>query len=187
MSAHDALGSAEKPADSPATEPAASHAESPEATSAEASSPEATAAPEPDSGLPSNEELNQFMDQYSPPQQAPTEGEVVEGRVIAVNNLGVVVDIGGKTEGLIPAQEFVEASDHTKLLPGQTIEVQLTGEHKEGYAVLSYQRARRRRVWADLDKAYREKTNVTGLHRNSIFGRCMNWTNGRAANSKSAC
>ena len=162
MGAHDALGSAEKPADSPATESAASHAESPEAPPAEASSPEATAAPESDGSMPSNEELNQFMDQYSPPQQAPTEGEILEGKVIAVNNLGVVVDIGGKTEGLIPAQEFVEASDHTKLLPGQTIEVQLTGEHKEGYAVLSYQRARRRRVWADLDKAYREKTNVTG-------------------------
>jgi small subunit ribosomal protein S1 len=115
-----------------------------------------------DSGLPSNEELNQLMDQYSAPQEAPTEGEIVEGRVIAVNDLGVVVDIGTKTEGLIPAQEFVEAADPAKLLPGHTIEVQLTGEHKEGYALLSYQRARRRRVWTDLDKAYHEKTNVTG-------------------------
>lgn len=102
------------------------------------------------------------MDQYAAPQQAPTEGEIVEGRVIAVAALGVVVDIGGKSEGLIPAQEFVEVSDPSKLLPGQTIEVQLTGEHKEGYVVLSYQRAHRRRIWADLDKAYREKTHVTG-------------------------
>lgn len=132
-----------------------------EAPVPEASASEAAAA-EGESGMPTNEELNQFMEQYSPPRQAPTEGEVVEGHVIAVNDLGVVVDIGGKTEGLIPAQEFVEASDPAKLLPGQTIEVQLTGEHKEGYAVLSYQRARNRRVWADLDKAYREKTNVTG-------------------------
>ena len=123
-------------------------------------SSEAATPPEED-GLPSGEELNQLMDQYAAPQQAATEGEVVEGRVIAVNDLGVVVDIGGKSEGLIPAQEFVEASDPTKLLPGQTIEVQLTGERKDGYAVLSHQRARRRRVWTNLEKAYHDKSNVT--------------------------
>jgi len=165
--------------DSPSVAPApAEHAangaqpseENPVASVSETSvAPELTApsespsASEPEEdGLPSGDELNQLMDQYAVPQQAPTEGEVVEGRVIAVNDLGVVVDIGGKSEGLIPAQEFVEASDPTKLLPGQTIEVQLTGERKEGYVVLSYQRARRRRVWANLEKAYHEKTNVTG-------------------------
>jgi len=132
------------------------------ASASESPAPDADASADSESGLPSNEELNQFMDQYAAPQQAPTEGEIVEGRVIAVANLGVVVDIGGKSEGLIPAQEFVEVSDPTKLLPGQTIEVQLTGEHKEGYVVLSYQRAHRRRVWADLDKAYRDKAHVTG-------------------------
>ena len=135
----------------------------PEAASpSESSDSDVAASAESESGMPSNEELNQFMDQYAAPQQAPTEGEIVEGRVIAVANLGVVVDIGGKSEGLIPAQEFVEVSDPAKLLPGQTIEVQLTGEHKEGYVVLSYQRAHRRRVWTDLDKAYRDKAHVTG-------------------------
>jgi len=132
------------------------------ATAESSASDGTTPSGDSESGIPSTEELNQFMDQYAAPQQAATEGEIVEGRVIAVVDLGVVVDIGGKSEGLIPSQEFVEASDPQKLLPGQTIEVQLTGEHKEGYAVLSYQRARRRRVWSDLEKAYHEKTNVTG-------------------------
>ncbi len=112
----------------------AANAGVPDATGdSEPSASDAAPAPEAEGGLPSNEELNQFMDQYAAPQQAPTEGEIVEGRVIAVAALGVVVDIGGKSEGLIPAQEFVEVSDPAKLLPGQTIEVQLTGEHKEGY------------------------------------------------------
>ena len=111
---------------------------------------------------PSGEELNQLMDQYAAPHQAPTEGEIVEGRVIAVADLGIVVDIGGKSEGLIPSLEFPEAEQPVKLLPGQTIEVQLTGERKEGYVLLSYQRALRRRVWANLEKAYHDKTNITG-------------------------
>ncbi len=114
------------------------------------------------SGTPTAEELNQLMDQYAAPHQAPTEGEIVEGRVIAISDSGVVVDIGAKTEGLIPAQEFLESDQPIPFNPGQTIEVQLTGEHKEGYVVLSYQRAHRRRVWANIEKAYHEKTNMTG-------------------------
>lgn len=102
------------------------------------------------------------MDQYAAPQQAPTEGEIVEGHVVAISDIGAVVDIGGKTEALIPAQEFMDVEQPIRLDPGQAIEVQLTGERKEGYIVVSYQRAHRRRVWANLDKAYHEKTNLTG-------------------------
>ena len=120
------------------------------------------AAPDESAATPSAEELNQLMDQYSAPQQAPTEGEILEGRVIAVSDLGVVVDIGGKFEGLIPAQEFLDAESPAKLELGLTIEVQPTGEHKDGYTILSYQRAHRRRVWANIEKAYREKSHMTG-------------------------
>ena len=121
-----------------------------------------TPAPAEESTSPSNEELNQLMDQYAAPQQAPTEGEVVQGRVVAIADVGVVVDIGGKTEALIPAGEFMEADHPIRLDPGQNIEVQLTGEHKDGYLVVSYQRAHRRRVWANLDKAYHDKLTLTG-------------------------
>jgi len=124
--------------------------------------PAETAAPVEESGTPSNEELNQLMDQYAAPQQAPTEGEIVEGRVVAIADVGAVVDIGGKTEALIPAGEFMEADQPIRLDPGQNIEVQLTGEHKDGYLVVSYQRARRRRVWTNLDKAYHDKSTLTG-------------------------
>ena len=103
-----------------------------------------------------------IRDRYTAPHQAPTEGEVLEGRVVAVSDLGVVVDIGGKTEGLIPAQEFLDADNQITLEPGLVIEVQPTGEHKDGYSILSYQRAHRRRVWANIEKAYREKTHMTG-------------------------
>ena len=112
--------------------------------------------------LPSAEELSQLMDQYGAPQQAPTEGEIVEGRVVAISDTGVVVDIGGKFEGLIPAQEFLEPDQPFPFQSGQTLEVQITGEHKDGYAVLSYKRAHRRRVWAELERAYHEKKNITG-------------------------
>jgi len=130
--------------------------------SSETPAAESPAAREESAETPSSEELNQLMDQYAAPQQAPTEGEIVEGRVVAIADVGAVVDIGGKTEALIPAGEFMEADQPIRLDPGQNIEVQLTGEHKDGYLVVSYQRARRRRVWANLDKAYHDKSTLTG-------------------------
>ena len=130
-----------------------------ETSPAETSSVEAEATAG-ESGSPSADELSELMDQYATPHQAPTEGEIVEGRVIAVSALGVVVDFGRKSEGLVPAEEFIEAEQVIQFGPGQTIEVQITGEHKDGYALLSHQRARRRRVWANLEKAYHDKTNI---------------------------
>ncbi len=106
------------------------------------------------------EELSELMDQYAAPQETAEEGEIVEGRVIAVTDIGVVVDFGRKAEGLVPAEEFIEAEQAIQFGPGQTIEVQITGEHKDGYALLSHQKARRRKIWAELEKAYQDKSNV---------------------------
>jgi small subunit ribosomal protein S1 len=118
-----------------------------------------------ESGEPSTEstaEMEQLMEQYAAPQQAPSEGEIESGQVVAVIELGVVVDLGGKTEGLIPAQEFAELDGPFPLQAGQPVEVQRTGERKDGYVLLSYQRVRRRRAWGKIEEAYRNKTDIIG-------------------------
>jgi small subunit ribosomal protein S1 len=107
-------------------------------------------------------EMEQLLDQYSAPQTSAVEGEIESGQVVAVTNLGIVVSLGGKTEGLILAQEITEADEPIKLDPGQPIEVVRTGEHKEGYAVLSHLRALKRHAWQNIEKAYRDKTELTG-------------------------
>jgi len=118
-----------------------------------------------ESGEPSTEstaEMEQLMEQYAAPHQAPAEGEIESGQVVAVTDLGVVVNLGGKTEGLIPAQEFAELDGPFPLQPGQPVEVQRTGDRKDGYVLLSYQRVRRRRAWGKIEEAYRNKTEITG-------------------------
>ncbi len=118
-----------------------------------------------ESGEPSTEstaEMEQLMEQYAAPHQAPAEGEIESGQVVAVTDLGVVVNLGGKTEGLIPAQEFAELDGPFPLQPGQPVEVQRTGDRKDGYVLLSYQRVRRRRAWGKIEEAYRNKTDITG-------------------------
>jgi small subunit ribosomal protein S1 len=118
-----------------------------------------------ESGEPSTEstaEMEQLMEQYAAPHQAPSEGEIESGQVVAVIELGVVVDLGGKTEGLIPAQEFAELDGPFPLQAGEPVEVQRTGERKDGYVLLSYQRVRRRRAWGKIEEAYRNKTDIIG-------------------------
>ena len=117
-----------------------------------------------DAGEPSTEstsEMEQLMEQYAAPHQAPAEGEIESGQVVAITDLGVVVDLGGKTEGLIPAQEFAELDGPFPLVAGQPVEVQRTGDRKDGMVLLSYQRVRRRRAWSKIEEAYRNKTDIT--------------------------
>jgi small subunit ribosomal protein S1 len=119
---------------------------------------------EVDSGEPSTEstaEMEQLMEQYAAPQPAHAEGEIESGQVVAVTDLGVVVNLGGKTEGLIPAQEFAELDGPFPLHAGEPVEVQRTGERKDGYVLLSYQRVRRRRAWSKIEEAYRNKSDMT--------------------------
>jgi len=108
------------------------------------------------------EALDALIEQYSAPQQAPMEGEIVEGRVVAITDLGVVVDIGAKSEGLITAQELLDADAGPALLPEQTVEVQRLDQEKEGYQLLSYLRARRRRAWEKIEQSHRGRLPLTG-------------------------
>jgi small subunit ribosomal protein S1 len=126
-----------------------------------------------DSGEPateSNAEMEKLMEQYAVPHQAPAEGEIESGQVVAITDLGVVINLGGKTEGLIPAQEFAELDGPFPLIVGEPVEVQRTGERKEGMVLLSYQRVRRRRAWGKIEEAYRNKADINGKVVDSIKG-----------------
>jgi small subunit ribosomal protein S1 len=133
------------------------------ATAAEASAaatldPEAAAAAEEAAG---SEEMSKLIDQYSEPQEGTAQNEIIEVKVVAYTEQGVVVDLGGKSEGLIPAVEFSE-TDIPRPEPNATIEVQRTGEHKDGYVILSYQKVLRRRMWEKIDAVYKAKETITG-------------------------
>jgi small subunit ribosomal protein S1 len=151
----------------PASDAAKEHAKAaeaptaPEAHAATASAPadaEATAAAEEAAG---SEEMSKLMEQYDEQHEAASQNEIIEVKVVAYTEHGVVVDLGGKTEGLIPAAEFSE-TDIPRPEPNATIEVQRTGEHKDGFTILSYQKVLRRRTWEKIEAAYKAKETITG-------------------------
>ena len=116
------------------------------------------------------ETMDQHLDQFSTPPPVASEGEIFDGRVLAITDAGVVVDVGGKFEGLVPAQEFLESGGAITFGEGQTIEVERLHEQKDGYVLLSHIRAHRRRVWERIEKSYREHANVTGKATERIKG-----------------
>ena len=108
-----------------------------------------------------SEEMSKLMQEFDEKQEAAASHEVVEVKVVAYTEHGVVVDLGGKTEGLIPAAEFAE-TEIPRPDPNATIEVQRSGEVKDGYEIVSYQKVLRRRTWEKIDAAFKAKETITG-------------------------
>ncbi|HET9803057.1 MAG TPA: 30S ribosomal protein S1 [Candidatus Acidoferrum sp.] len=122
--------------------------------------PEAVAAAEEAAGA---EEMSKLMAEYDEQQEAAhAQNEIIEVKVVAYTEHGVVVDLGQKTEGLIPAAEFSADTEIPRPDPNSTIEVQRTGEHKDGYTIVSYQKVLRRRTWEKLEAAFKAKETLTG-------------------------
>ncbi len=108
------------------------------------------------------EGMEQLMARYSQAAPDGAAGETFTGRVVAITDHGVVVDVGGKLEGLVPAQELLDLDSNLRFEPGQSIEVERLKEYKDGYVLLSHIRVHRRRVWESIEKSYREHQSIQG-------------------------
>src|SRR5215831_16363228 len=153
--AESANGAPATPAPAPALEATSASAA---ARSEAPADPEAVAAAEEAAG---SEEMSKLMQEFDEKQEAAASHEVIEVKVVAYTEHGVVVDLGGKTEGLIPAAEFAE-TEIPRPDPNATIEVQRSGEHKDGYEIVSYQKVLRRRTWEKIEAAFKAKETITG-------------------------
>ena len=95
-------------------------------------------------------------------------GTIVPGVITEIRANEVVVDIGGKAEGVIPANEF---SDLGELQIGSTIEVILEKlEDKEGNPVLSYEQAQQKKNWENILSKCQEGAIVPGRVKTKVKG-----------------
>ncbi len=92
-----------------------------------------------------------------------TEGEIVSGRVIDLTDDFVVVDVGYKSEGLVPIEEFTSYDGEVKVEVGEEVDVLLEKtEDVEGHVLLSKRKAERMKVWADVEKSYKASETIKG-------------------------
>jgi len=98
------------------------------------------------------------------------EGTVVEGTVVEVQADGVLVDIGYKSEGVIPNEEF-DPTELSQIKVGDRIQIYLDErEDSEGKPVLSKEKAEKMKVWEDLEKSYKKGEVVDGKILSRIKG-----------------
>ncbi len=88
--------------------------------------------------------------------------KVVSGTVIKQTEKHLVIDVGLKSEGLVPLEQVLDHTGAVKFQPGEVIEVVIEREEPEGGYLVSYERAQRLRVWDVIEKAANDKTPVMG-------------------------
>ena len=119
----------------------------------------------PDTPESSNSEATEsfsgLLSQYERGKSRPREaGSQIEGTVIAVSADSVYVDIGFKTEGILPLAEFQAAGQVPKT--GDKLLVAIKGRDPEGYYQLSRFNIARPTDWDSLQKAFEEKATIVG-------------------------
>ncbi len=96
------------------------------------------------------------------------EGSIVKGTITEIRQNEVVVDIGGKSEGLVPGQEFVDLGE---LQIGEEIEVYLEKlENKEGNPLLSFDKAEQKKNWENIITKCEEGSIVQGRVKGKVKG-----------------
>ncbi|HEX3582797.1 MAG TPA: S1 RNA-binding domain-containing protein, partial [Thermoanaerobaculia bacterium] len=105
--------------------------------------------------------MDELLSLYS--KSTLTEGEIVTGRVLKVTPTDVVVDVGAKSEGLLPVTEVTGHDGTVRVKRGDDIEVFIERlEDPSGYVILSRDKAARMRVWDDIEAAFKAEQPITG-------------------------
>lgn len=90
-------------------------------------------------------------------------GGVVRGRVVGITATHVLIDVGYKSEGQTPIQEFTDRQGNLQVKVGDEVDVYFdSSESENGGIVLSRQRAENMKVWEDIEKSFNEGTGIQG-------------------------
>src|SRR5271166_2885628 len=105
--------------------------------------------------------LETFEQEQAQTEAALNDEQIVMGTVLKITPQYVVVDIGYKSEGVVPVAEFTDSQGNVSVQPGEEIPVvRDQGHTEEGYINLSYHKAQRLKAWDDIEKAYNDKASV---------------------------
>jgi small subunit ribosomal protein S1 len=111
------------------------------------------------SGSTEIDNLFASMDQVS----LITPGELVRCRVLKVTESEVIVDIGLKSEAALSLGEFAGQDGKATVAPGDLVDIYIESyDEEEDSVVASHKKAVNVRVWEEIEKAYRDQTNLKG-------------------------
>lgn len=111
----------------------------------------------------SSEDYETLLDKYQFNAKEIAPGKIIKGKVLKVTPTHVLVDVGFKSEGIIPTEDFADNQEISEIHPGDMIEAILERSNlKEGYLVLSKRRADAIKALNNLEKAYAYNSCIMG-------------------------
>ena len=116
----------------------------------------------PGDSLQGKEESVGFKELYEQSLQSVQMGGVLTGKVVQINADTVMVDVGWKTEGYIPARELRDDQGNINLNVGDEIEVLVDRRDQDGNLVLSRDKAAKIKIWDDVKLACEQNIPVKG-------------------------
>jgi small subunit ribosomal protein S1 len=112
------------------------------------------------------------LETFTPESEAASgDDHVLKGTVLKITPTQVVVDIGAKSEGMVPIAEVLDHEGKPRFQAGDAIDVMMEkGETEEGYVNLSHLKAQRLRAWDEIEAAHNEKRPIHGVVVDRIKG-----------------
>jgi len=116
------------------------------------------------------EEFETLLDEYFT-LESPKVGNVVKGKILAIESGQVIIDIGSKVEGRIDYKEFTGPGNLEEIKVEDEVDVYYESvENGSGLAVISRERARREETWERLLKAHENNEKIEGFIVNRVKG-----------------
>jgi small subunit ribosomal protein S1 len=111
----------------------------------------------------SPEDYMELIEKYQFKLKDIAEGKIIKGKVVKVGASDVLVDIGYKSEGIVPVEDFVDWDGKLSVKEGDVIDIMVVKiGYKDGYPLLSKKRAEEIIAWNDLEKAYTHNSWIRG-------------------------
>src|SRR5215467_12108412 len=110
--------------------------------------------------LDSDESFGKLLSQFEQTHGAKPAQGLRDGTVVSISADSIVLDIGFKTEGVLPLLEFQNDREAVKV--GDKLQVTIKGRDPEGYYLLTRTKAARPADWTALERAFADKTTIVG-------------------------
>ena len=108
-------------------------------------------------------ETDNFMELFEESLKSIQEGEVIKGEIVQIDRVYVSVDIGYKSEGQIPIQEFIDLEGNLTAKVGDVVDVLLESrEDAKGTVILSKEKAAKIEIWDEVKEVYENEGTIRG-------------------------
>lgn len=109
------------------------------------------------------EEFDVSFEQAIKNLDVPEPGKILRVKIVAINKEGVLVDLGLKSEGIIPITEFGQKGIPKNITVGREIPVILQSGKLEGYRIVSHKQARQKASWNKLQELFKNSEIINGV------------------------